>query len=180
CIAYSGRGLFQNNTGSTEGTTPEIYDRIFPDSTQLLWTAADRENFSPHYIVINLGSNDFYAETTLGSKYYVERSKFINAYIDFVTKLRNYYPHATIICTVGVVMSDNHPEGAQQWTRIQEYVQAVRNHFTENGDNKILYLKFEPHSAPYGEDWHPSIATHKQMAETLTQFIVHDMLTKKH
>jgi lysophospholipase L1-like esterase len=179
CIAYSGRGLYQNNTGSSVGTVPKIYDRIFPDNPQSVWTAEERANYTPHYIVVNLGSNDFYAETSLGTQFYVEREKFINAYIAFVNTLRTYYPQATIICAVGVMMSNNAPEGAQQWTRIQEHVQAVCNHFVAKGDNKVMYLKFEPHTAPYGEDWHPSIATHQKMAERLTEFILNDSKTSK-
>ncbi len=179
CIAYSGRGLFQNNTGSNVGTTPQIYDRIFPDSTRSEWTERDRITYTPDYIVINLGSNDFYAERVFGKKKYVKCETFVNAYIDFVEHLRNYYPNATIICTVGVMMSDEYPKNAQQWTRIQEYVQSVSKHFAGNGDNKVLYLNLGQQSAPYGEDWHPSIATHQKMAETLTSFILTDMLSKK-
>ena len=180
CIAYSGRGLCQNNTGSTKGTVPEIYNRIFPDSARQLWTEADRRMFAPNYIVINLGSNDFYAEAThKRKKYIVKRDTFVKTYIDFVEQLRSYYPQATIICTVGVMMSDDYPKGAQQWTRIQEYVQAVRQHFADKGDTKVLYLNLGQQSAPYGEDWHPSIATHQKMAERLTEFIVRDMLAHK-
>lgn len=179
CVAYSGRGLMQNNTGSKEGTLPQIYNRIFPDNPQSVWTEEQRANYNPNYIIVNLGSNDFYAEGTLGNEFRIEREQFVSAYIDFVKTLRSYYPNTTIICAVGVMMSDSHPAGAQQWTRIQEYVQVVRNYFSAQGDNKVLYLKFEPHSAPYGEDWHPSIDTHQRMAETLTQFIMHDLLTNK-
>ncbi|MCL2327191.1 MAG: GDSL-type esterase/lipase family protein [Bacteroidetes bacterium] len=178
CIAYSGRGLFQNNTGCTEGTVPQMYDRIFPDNPQSVWTAADRAAYAPHYIIINLGSNDFYAETSQGKNFYVEREKFVDAYVNFVNKLRSYYPQATIICTVGVMMSDSYPKNAQQWTRIQEYTQVVRNHFASQGDNNVLYLNLGQQSVPYGEDWHPSIATHEKMAKTLTDFILADMIKK--
>ena len=178
CIAYSGRGLFQNNTGCTEGTVPQMYDRIFPDNPQPVWTAGDRAAYSLHYIIVNLGSNDFYAEASGSKEFYVERTKFVNAYINFVNKLRSYYPQATIVCIVGVMMSDSYPAGAQQWTRIQEYVQAVRNHFAAQGDSKVLYVNLGQQSAPYGEDWHPSIATHEKMAKTLTDFILADMIKK--
>ncbi|MDR2964108.1 MAG: GDSL-type esterase/lipase family protein [Bacteroidales bacterium] len=178
CVAYSGRGLFQNNTGSTKGTVPQFYDRVIPDSAQPLWTEADRKNFEPNYIVINVGTNDFYAERVKGRSKYVTQEKFVNAYVDFINTLRSYYPQATIICTVGVMMSDDYPKGAQQWTRIQEYVQAVRRHFVEKGDNRVLYLNLGQQTAPYGEDWHPSIATHQKMAETLTNFILRDMLNR--
>jgi hypothetical protein len=35
----------------------------------------------------------------------------------------------------------------------------------------VHYLAFTPQTAPYGEDWHPSAATHEAMATRLTEFI---------
>lgn len=167
CVAFSGRGLFQNNTGAKEGTLPEIYDRIFPDEPKPLW---EHSKYIPDIVVINLGTNDFYAETTT-DKYHVDSINFVRTHIAFICKLRTYYPEAKFICCVGTMMSDNYPQGKQQWTRIQNYVSSVKAHLNSKGDKEVYYLKLEPQTAPYGEDWHPSHKTHRRMANKLTELI---------
>lgn len=167
CIAYSGRGLYRNNSGATTGTMPLIYDQIIPDNASKIWNS---QNYIPQVIVINLGTNDFSAETS-NSSYTVDQTTFVNTYVSFIGKLRNYYPQASIICCVGVMMSDGYPAGANQWTRIQNYTKAVRDYMNNQGDSKVYYLKLEPQSSPYGEDWHPTAATDAQMASTLVSFI---------
>ena len=165
CVAYSGRGLYMNNTGSTTNTIPLIYDNIIADEPAKKWNT---QKYVPNVIVINLGTNDFAAEA--GASKTVDRTKFVDTYISFIEQLKSYYPNVTIICAVGVMMSDWYPVGAQHWTRIQEHVQAVTKHF--NG-NKVHYFKMEPQAEKngYGEDWHPSAVTHLEMAAQLTDFI---------
>jgi lysophospholipase L1-like esterase len=166
CVAYSGRGLYRNNTGSMEGTIPKIYARVFPDeSSSVLW---DVNREQPDVVFINLGSNDFYLE---GEGDFVNEELFTKAYRIFLAELRKNYPKAQIVCAVGNAMSDYWPEGRQTWTRIQKLVQGVVNESYAKGDMQIHYFKFEPQSPPYGEDWHPSIATHQKMAKALTPFI---------
>ncbi|MDA3928133.1 MAG: GDSL-type esterase/lipase family protein [Prolixibacteraceae bacterium] len=167
CIAYSGKGLFQNNTGRTNETMPILYDRILADDVASVW---DHSKYVPDLIVINLGTNDFAAETNNAAFTLVD-TVFINCYIDFIRKLRTYYPNASIICTVGVMMSDYYPSGANQWTRIQQYVSTVVQRMNETGDSNVFYLKLDPQQSPYGEDWHPTEETHSSMASTLTDFI---------
>lgn len=167
CVAYSGRGLMQNNTGTKTGTLPQIYDQIIADDASTSW---DHYNYTPDVIVINLGTNDFYAETT-SATYAVDSATFVQAYISFVTKLRSYYPNASFVCCVGVMMGDSYPAGKKQWTRIQNYVSSVSTYFKSKGDAKVHYLMLPPQSAPYGEDWHPTAATDKKMADQLTAFI---------
>ena len=164
CVAYSGRGIYRNNTGTTTGILPSIYDRILPDNATPLW---DHAKYTPHVIVINLGTNDFEAEAN--GKGVVDPTAFIDTYISFINKLKGYYPDATIICAVGVGTSDYWPMGA--WTRTQQYVSAVKKHFVDNGDSKVHYFKMEPQVPPCGEDWHPTVAKHLEMATELTAFI---------
>src|SRR5690554_1850406 len=52
CVAYSGRGLYQNNDGSTAGTLPKIYDQVIADNATVTW---DNTRYVPDIIVINLG-----------------------------------------------------------------------------------------------------------------------------
>lgn len=167
CVAYSGRGLMQNNTGSKTGTLPLIYDNIIADSPTPVWNHYD---YIPDVVVINLGTNDFSAEVS-SATYKVDSTQFVETYIAFIQKLRAYYPNASFICCVGTMMSDYYPSGGKHWTRIQNYVSSVAQYFNTQGDAKVYYLKLDPQLSPYGEDWHPTKQTHQIMATKLTDFI---------
>jgi len=179
CVAISGRGLYRNNFGTTTSTIPLVYDNIIEDNASPAW---NHTRYTPNVIVINLGTNDFSAETAEifgwgGPGWLVDRTTFVNTYINFVNKLRGYYPDATIICAVGTLMSDWYPENKQHWTRIREHVKAVRDNFNSKGDNKVHYFEMNPQDAPYGEDWHPTTATQIKMATAITKFITDLPLT---
>lgn len=167
CVAYSGRGLMQNNTGSKDGILPKIYDQIIADDATTSW---DHYEYIPDVVVINLGTNDFSAETS-SATYTVDSAAFVQAYISFISKLRGYYPNASFVCCVGVMMGDGYPAGKKQWTRIQNYVSSVSTYFKSQGDSKVYYYKLTPQSSPYGEDWHPTAATDKKMADSISAFI---------
>ena len=166
CVAYSGRGLYRNNTGSSNGTMPKVYSQVFPDEP--LSAKWNMKKDIPDVIVINIGTNDFAPESR-GD--YVDEKLFMQTYIRFLEELRTFYPSAKIVCLAGNAISDNWPEGRKCWTRMQTYVQAVVEKRKEKGDTSIYYFMLNPQSAPYGEDWHPSITTHKKMSEQLTPFI---------
>jgi|GEM_PF-89336 len=164
-VAYSGRGMYRNNTGSTEGTLPKIYDRIFPDAAAgALWNHAQAH---PNVIVINLGTNDFAQDPGMP----LDADLYKSTYVTFVERLRNLHPNAVIICATGVMMSDYYPVGAQHWTRIRAYVKDVVTTLTSDGMENVHYFEMDPQTAPYGEDWHPDATTHVEMANKLTQFI---------
>lgn len=167
CVAYSGRGLMQNNNGSNIGTLPKIYDNIIADSPMPVW---NHYNYIPDVVVINLGTNDFAAEVS-SAAYTIDSTQFVETYISFIQKLRAYYPNVSVICCVGTMMSDYYPTGGKHWTRIQNYVSSVAQYFNNNGDSKVFYLMLDPQMSPYGEDWHPTVNTHVQMATKLTNFI---------
>lgn len=166
CVAYSGRGLYRNNTGSEEGTIPKIYLRVFPDETEsVLW---DVKKEIPDVVVIKLGTNDFFPEAH-GN--YLDDSSFVKTYIEFVKKLRTYYPLAKIICVTGASMTDYWPTGRKCLTRIQQDVQDVVADRNANGDQWVYYFNLATQMAPYGEDWHPTIVTQQRMADQLEPFI---------
>ena len=166
CVAYSGRGMYMNNTGATSGTLPLIYDYVIPDEANVTW---DHNKYIPDVVVINLGTNDFAAEASNIAN--VDSATFVSAYASFILKLRGYYPNAKIVCVVGVMMSDYYPVGTKAWTRIQNYVSSVVSYKNKNNDNQVYYYKLNPQLAPYGEDWHPTVQTQNSMATNITNFI---------
>lgn len=166
CIAYSGRGMYRNNTNTEEGTLPKIYSHIFPDDAfSASW---DMKKELPDVIVIKLGANDFAPEAR-GEE--LDDVAFTQTYIAFVEKLRSYYPQSKIICVTGVSMSDTWPEGRNCLTRIQQDVQKVVESRKAAGDQDVYYFKLDQQTPPYGEDWHASIPTHQRMAEQFAPFI---------
>jgi len=82
----------------------------------------------------------------------------MNAYKDFVRKIRAVYPQAQIICALGSM--DAVKEGSP-WPGY------VRTAVKEMNDPAIHTLIF-----PYlGKDGHPKVEDHKVMADTLIRYI---------
>ena len=165
----SGRGIYRNIDGKTGEGFPTLYDRVYPNESEPLW---DFSRFTPHIVVINLGNNDFNVldETKLPTAPPPE--EFKRAYADFVKRLRKLYPDAKIICSIGPMMNDNFPTGREHWTKMQEYVSSMVKAERAGGDTNVYYFAYTPVSSdPYGDDWHPTIEVHQQMAKELEAFL---------
>jgi hypothetical protein len=105
-------------------------------------------------VLINLGTNDF-APGDPGAPY-------ADAYLTFVTRLRALYPDAWIFCTAG-------PMTLAYATAVQGVVTAR----TKAGDQRIRFLQFalQDGSLGFGCDYHPTVATHRQMSVAITAAI---------
>lgn len=167
CTAYSGRGMYRNNSGTTNGVVSQFYDRIFPDDAASSW---DHNKYVPDVCVIHLGTNDFFPEQN-STPNMLDSTAFVTAYINFVTSLRGYYPSAKIVCVIGSSKSDWWPVGLQNLTRWRRYVKAVQYHFNSNNDNEVYFYELAVQSAPYGEDWHPAKHEHIHMADQITPYL---------
>jgi len=163
--AYSGRGIFRNYDATEKGLLPEIYGGVYPDKPeQLAW---DATRYVPDVIVINLGTNDF---NSLQNKTDLDQptfdAKYAEAYRQFIARLRSLYgKDKLILCVVGPMLGDAFPIGQNAWTRAQKAVSGLVAELTQAGDTNIRYLALTPQSPPWGEDWHPSAATHEAMAK---------------
>jgi hypothetical protein len=168
CTAVSGRGLYRNNTGSTIGTMPSIYDETITDQTKPTW---DHNNYIPNVVVLHLGTNDFYP-VSQGSA--IDSSTFVSTYINFVNKLRGYYPSACIVCAVPNGLSDYYPAGKNNYTHAKNFIKAVVDYLKVKGDHKVYNFVMKQQglqSEPYGEDYHPSLQTQQIMADDLVTFV---------
>jgi len=164
-VSYSGRGMFRNLDGKETGTLPAIYGSVYPDApADASW---DHALYRPDLIVINLGTNDYgsqLARADLSDEAFDQA--YVAAYLGFIERLRALHgPDAFIVCAVGPMMSDWYPQGKRAWTRVRTAVQYVVDKRAEGGDERIAYLELAPQNSPYGEDWHPTAATHARMAE---------------
>jgi lysophospholipase L1-like esterase len=162
-VAYSGKGMYRNYDGTLSNTMSLIYDRIFPDS--LRSSKWDTKLWQPNVVVVNLGTNDF-------AKGVPDSNIFINTYLNFLKRVRSYYPDATIICTEGPMMNDSYPQGTNSFTKVKSFISSAKNKMKLIGDNNIyVYFPTPQAEGDYGCDWHPNIKRHEKMAEELTKEI---------
>ena len=172
CTAYSGRGVCRNYEGDSENTIPQFYNRTIATRPDSKW---DHNDYIPDILVLNIGTNDFGAETT--TKILVDSIQFIAEYTAFLQRMRGYYPNAEIICAVGPMTNDDSDLYPKQLTRYSQYVlSAIKNVGGES--NHVYYFETEPQKGPYGEDYHPTIATHQKIANELVSFIIENKLVK--
>lgn len=158
-VAYSGRGISRSFGGGAGQILPDMYLNSIPeDSAAGAW---DPAQYVPDAVIINLGTNDF---STTG----VDRALFVQNYTDFLATLRGYYPNAALVAAIGPMLSDYYPPGEKAWTNAQADVQTAVAARVQAGDQNVHFLAFSPQTAPYGEDWHPTVATHRKMAEQLS------------
>jgi len=158
-VAYSGRGMSRNYAGAPGQLLPEMYLSSVPeDAGASRWEPAQ---YVPDAVIINLGTNDF---STPG----VDRAAFVARYERFLAALRGYYPQAVLVAALGPMLSDDYPPGASAWTHAQADVRAVVAARRRAGDLRVHAFFFPPQKPPYGQDWHPTVATHEQMAQALS------------
>lgn len=165
-VAYSGRGMTRNYSGASGETLPDMYlDTLPDDSASAAWKVSQ---YTPEVVVINLGTNDFSPGIddldALKEAYY-------NDYMAFLDDLRGYYPQAAIILAVGPMLSDGYPEGYNALTTVRETLETIIQTRSTQGDDNLFFLELPQQTAPYGEDWHPTVATHQSMAEDLVNLI---------
>jgi len=89
-----------------------------------------------------------------------EKLAFIQSYEDFITHLRNIYPNAEILCTLGMMGQALYPE----------IEQAVNNYTARTGDTHVHSFKFSAQDEEkngLGADGHPNAKSHLIAAHEL-------------
>lgn len=166
-VAISGRGMVRNYSGGSGLKGPEYYELSGAESSWPVW---DHARYSPDVIVVNLGTNDF-SPGLDPDQLAAMRADYRQTYAEFLAQLRRLHPQATLIAAVGPMITDSYPDGYAAWTSIQADVKGTVDARVAGGDSNVFYFAFDPQSGPYGEDWHPTVATHQQMATLLSAFI---------
>lgn len=167
CTAFSGRGMYRNSSGYTHGTLPLIYDQIIPDNEKLIW---NHKNYEADLIVIDLGTNDFYPEAW-DKPSELDSASYVSTYISFVKKIKKLHPNTSVLLLFGNSKSDNWPVGKKHLTRWRNYMKAVYETLQIEGQKSVFLYELAIQKSPYGEDWHPSLHTHKSVAQELTNYI---------
>lgn len=173
CTAYSGKGVCRNYEGDCNNTIPQFYGHTLANNHDISW---NYNQYVPDILVLNIGTNDFGAETTTQVR--VDSVQFIAEYNAFLSRLKSYYPDAKIICAVGPMTNDENENNAMQLTRYSQYVLlAIQNAGGE--ENNVYYFETKPQTAPFGEDYHPTKETHQRMSNELVSFILEKGIVKK-
>jgi hypothetical protein len=142
---------------------PEIYDRLDPTDSMSVW---DFSRITPDVVVINLFQNDSWLIEMPDHLSFKQRfgdtppdeEFIINAYINFVSSVRDHYPEALIICALGSM--DATREGSPWPGYVTEAVKRMN-------DEKIETLFF-PYMQKGG---HPRVEDNRKMAEKLIDLI---------
>lgn len=145
CIAQSGITLMKSNSGFN---LAEISNQLNPFYGNVKW---DFKKYIPDIVVVNILQND---ASRLPDEPIVSVK---NYYKTFILSLRNKYPEAHIICTLGPMNAITIPK----WPEI------VSESVDELKDNKVYTLFFDY----LGRSGHPKLSDHQAMAEKLIGFI---------
>ncbi len=153
-IAASGWGIYSDNGGNTANVLPNVYANTLGGTTSPAWSFA----IQPQAVVINLGTNDFSANMSLG------QSDFSNAYSAFLATVRTKYPNALILCAIGPLLYGT------GLTNATTYINALVQAANQKGDQnvKVLDLGSQDASKGTGCDWHPNATEQQRMADILT------------
>jgi lysophospholipase L1-like esterase len=166
-VAISGRGVSRNFDGSTTGVIPSIYELIYPDS---LGAKHYYFEINQDLVVIKLSTNDFGPEIQ-SPAILLDSTSFVKAYLSFIDIVVKHNPEAKIILAIGGGLSDGYPLGLKRLSRCRSWVNVILNESKLAHSNKFAFFEFKTISAPYGEDWHPTIKSQNKMAKEVTPFI---------
>ncbi|HEV8244264.1 MAG TPA: SGNH/GDSL hydrolase family protein [Polyangiaceae bacterium] len=153
----SGIGVSRDFGGKATEQMPDLYLRTFPGDAEPRWNF---DKYTPDAVIVNLGTNDF-------GKGVPDDVTFIAGYEGFVAEIRELYPHAQIVCVTGTMVSDAWPPGENRLSKLNGWVSGVVERRRQGGDSNVSFLALTPQSPPFGEDWHPTLATQRKMASEL-------------
>lgn len=152
--AVSGIGLIHSCCNMTI-TMPEVFDKVNMRADSTTW---DFSRYQPDVVTICLGQNDGIQDSTA----------FCGAYVQFLHRLRGYYPGATLVCLTS-------PMADPKLTAVlKKYLGSVVVEAQREGDKKVVaffYSKWYHH----GCGGHPDLVEHKGIAGELTAFLKQTM-----
>ncbi|KAA9039394.1 SGNH/GDSL hydrolase family protein [Ginsengibacter hankyongi] len=142
---------------------PEMYNRLDPTDSTSKW---DFSKYIPDVVVINLLQNDSWIVNMPDNQQFKNRfgtkapdsSFIINAYENFVQKIRATYPKAQIICMLGNM--DITRKGSPWPGYVQQAVEQL--------NDKKIFTYFSPYKETPG---HPKVKEQQMLADGLIQFI---------
>ncbi len=150
-VAVDGRGLIRNYGDDKAPTMSTLAWQTLADG-DTAWAALA---YQPQIIVIGLGGNDF-ASGDPGAP-------FDDTYVFMLRRLRQAYPDALIIGSIGGSLWGKRYQAARD--SISGAIDFVR----KEGDNKVRFVEFKPTNGPgrYGCGFKPGARAQAEMAASL-------------
>lgn len=166
CVSISGITAVKHPGWHGDYAMCELYaytDKVWQAKLQMEPQLWDFEQNHNDYVVVNLGTNDCYAILFCPEAEELER--FQAAYITFLEEIRRANGADTqIICALGPM----------NYYLFHDIANAVRLYCQRTGDRNVHLLRLRP-MRPFdgvGADGHPSLDTHRKMAQELVDFIL--------
>ncbi|WP_404424435.1 GDSL-type esterase/lipase family protein [Nibricoccus sp. IMCC34717] len=160
-VSYGGRGVVRDWQGlKTIANAPQFYELALPDDATVAW---DHARYVPDAIVIALGTNDF-------NQGIPDQNDWVNAYVEFVRKVRRDAPKAHVFLSQSPIVKDTAGEAPRR-SVLNGYLSEVVRRL---GDDHV-------HEAPVAHypglpgDGHPVGSEHAQIAEELAQVMVREL-----
>lgn len=156
-VSYGGRGVIRDWQGMrTSRNAPQFYELALPDDPAALW---NHDEYVPDAIVICLGTNDF-------NQGVPDENEFVNAYVEFVRKIRRDAPRAKIFLAESPILNDS-PGKLPKRSVLRGYLHEVIERFN------TADVQFAPVSHYDGVpgNGHPSRADHEAIANELEPVI---------
>lgn len=166
CVCWSGIGVCSSYTETAQPNTAFLMKDLYPKADYaghrrlfLEQETYDFSRFQPDAVILHLGTNDSSYTSRAGDG---AREAFGRAYDALLSTVRETYPRAAIVCTLG----PGTPETRRLYARIRALVESRRS----AGDSRIFDMAFANtlDGEGLGSADHPSMKTHIRMAEELT------------
>lgn len=155
-VAWSGKGIVSNYGGNLVDPMPTLYDRADPNDASSVW---DFSAWQADLVIVNLSTNDYSTDHDPAD------DTFVSTYTNLLATLRDRYPKAQLLCTVGPLLSGGDLQVAETNIRLAvDQRKAV-------GDRLVTFHALRVPNQNPGCDWHPGLATHAAMARELTPVV---------
>ncbi|HEV2453996.1 MAG TPA: SGNH/GDSL hydrolase family protein [Verrucomicrobiae bacterium] len=152
-VSYGGRGMIRDWQGlDTVANAPQFYELALPDDPSALW---DHNRYVPDAVVICLGGNDFNSGIP-------DEMVFVNAYVQFVEKVRRDAPNAWIFL-LNCPMFKDKPGKMPKRAVLRAYLEEI---ITKLNDPHVVWAPVG-YSAGNPIDHHPTAADHEAIAGRL-------------
>ena len=175
-ISQGGWGAYCSWDAVRENNIPRIYDQIcglaHGKYNQELGAdlSYDSSAWQADAVVINLGTNDGTGITTFQENHAASDSPeeelstkgCEDAIVDFLKKLRGYYPKAHLLWVYGML----------GYTINSNISRAVAEYVDETGDSNVSYLTL-PNTLEdeYGSRMHPGEKSHRKAADMISDYL---------
>ena len=152
-VSYGGRGIIRDWQGIRDtGNAPQFYELALPDEPTVKW---DPARYVPDAIGIQLGTNDF-------NQGVPDQNEFVNAYVEFIRKVRRDAPNALVFVMDSPIVDDSAAKGPRR-TMLHFYLEQI---VARVGSPKVILAPVSHYPGVPGNG-HPTGPEHEAMAAEL-------------